>query len=71
MNSYKGEKNIASSDLLIVPISKYVGRDSNHVQSGLFLLGFKILCPEEFNLLHERSKQYFTYTIYYLKKHTS
>ena len=27
-----------SRDLLIVPLSKHVGRDSNHAQSGLFLL---------------------------------
>ena len=27
-----------SRDLLIVPLSKHVGRDSSHVQSGLFLL---------------------------------
>ena len=27
-----------SRDLLIVPLSKHVDRDSNHVQSGLFLL---------------------------------
>ena len=40
-------------DFLIVPLSKYVGRDSSHVQSELFLVGFKILCPEEFNLLKE------------------
>ena len=54
MNSYKGEKNIASSDLLIVPISKYVGRDSNHVQTGLFfaVTCFAILCAEEYIILN-------------------
>ena len=26
-----------SRDLLIVPLSKHVGRDSNHAQSGLLL----------------------------------
>ena len=49
----KGEKKISCRDLLIVPLSKYVGLDSNHVQSGLFLLGFKLLCLEEFNILNE------------------
>ena len=50
---HKGEKKkISCRDLLIVPLPKYVGRDSNHVQSGLFVFGFKILCPEEFNLLN-------------------
>ena len=37
-NSLKRREKMLSRDLLIVPLSKHVGRDSNHVQSGLFLL---------------------------------
>ena len=35
---FKKERKMLSRDLLIVPLSKHVGRDSNHPQSGLFLL---------------------------------
>ena len=39
-NSLKRREKMLSRDLLIVPLSiaKHVGRDSSHVQSGLFLL---------------------------------
>ena len=40
-----------SRDLLIVPLSKYVGRDSNQVQTGLFWLRYEILCLDEFKIL--------------------
>ena len=40
-----------SRDLLIVPLSKYIGRDSNQAQTGLFLLRYEILCPDEFRIL--------------------
>ena len=35
---FKKREKMLSRDLLIVPLSKHVGRDSNHAQSGLFLL---------------------------------
>ena len=65
----KGEKKISWRDFLVVPLSKYVGRDSNNVQSGLFLLGFKILCRKSSTFLRNDQSIIYIYNILVKETH--
>ena len=65
----KGEKKISWRDFLVVPLSKYVGRDSNKVQSGLFLLGFKILCRKSSTFLRNDQSIIYIYNILVKETH--
>ena len=65
----KGDKKISWRDFLVVPLSKYVGRDSNNVQSGLFLLGFKILCRKSSTFLRNDQGNIYIYNILVKETH--